>query len=131
VQANKIIPGWLDHYLGRTGYDAQQTSESEDPNRPNNLWQPGEGDGGAHGRFDAQASASSPELWISSHRPSGRQWITVGAAVAGAAPCSPSASNAPPDDRHSRQLGSATSRAGQRAAVPLVPAASRSPPTSE
>ena len=31
----------------------------------------------------------------------------------------------------SRQLGSATSRVGRRAAVPLVPAASRSPPTSD
>jgi NAD(P)-dependent dehydrogenase (short-subunit alcohol dehydrogenase family) len=85
VQGNKLMPGWLDHYLGRTGYDAQQTDEPEDPNRPNNLWQPVEGDRGAHGRFDSQASASSPELWISTHRPSGRQWITAGAAVAGAA----------------------------------------------
>lgn len=83
IQANKLAPGWLDHYLGHSGYEAQQTSEPEDPGRPDNLWQPVEGDRGAHGRFDAQATSSSPELWFATHRPSG-QWIAA-AAVAGAA----------------------------------------------
>ena len=28
------------HYLARTGYDAQKTDEPEDPDRPDNLWEP-------------------------------------------------------------------------------------------
>src|SRR6185312_234852 len=82
IQGNKIAPGWLDHYLARTGYTAQQTEEPEDPNRPDNLWQPVEGDRGAHGSFDDRASAASPELWFATHRPTGRQWIAAAAALA-------------------------------------------------
>ncbi len=35
IAGDKIAPGLLDHYLGNTGYDGQQTSEPADPNRPN------------------------------------------------------------------------------------------------
>ena len=59
IAGNRIAPGIGDHYLAKTGFDAQQTSEPEDPSRPNNLWAPVPGDAGAHGRFDARASASS------------------------------------------------------------------------
>ncbi len=66
----KFIPGILDHYLGRTGYKAQQTSEPEDPNRRDNLWAPVDDtqDYGAHGSFDHVANPSSKELWLSMHR---------------------------------------------------------------
>ncbi len=37
---NKIAPGWLDAYLARTCYDAQMTGEREEPDRPDNLWEP-------------------------------------------------------------------------------------------
>jgi len=37
IVANKVAPGALDHYLGRTGFRSQQTSEPEDPHRPDNL----------------------------------------------------------------------------------------------
>jgi hypothetical protein len=47
IVANKVAPGALDHYLGRTGFRSQQTSEPEDPHRPDNLWKPVEGDHGA------------------------------------------------------------------------------------
>src|SRR5438067_1857110 len=40
IVANKIAPGLLDYILARTGYDSQQYNGAEDPNRPNNLWQP-------------------------------------------------------------------------------------------
>src|SRR5438094_10622872 len=40
IVANKLAPGALDHYLGRTGFRSQQTSEREDPGRPDNLWNP-------------------------------------------------------------------------------------------
>jgi NAD(P)-dependent dehydrogenase (short-subunit alcohol dehydrogenase family) len=73
IVANKIAPGLLDHYLARSGYDSQQHDGAEDPNRPNNLWQPVAGDHGAHGAFDARASDWSPQLWTSEHR----GWVTT------------------------------------------------------
>ena len=64
----KLFPGLLDRYLGRTGVDAQQTDEPADPERPSNLWHPVEGDRGAHGAFADQARARSPQAWASRHR---------------------------------------------------------------
>ena len=45
-------------------------SGREEPNRPDNLWQPvdGEADRGAHGAFDARAISRSPQLWAATHR---------------------------------------------------------------
>jgi NAD(P)-dependent dehydrogenase (short-subunit alcohol dehydrogenase family) len=74
IVANKIAPGLLDHFLARTGYESQQYDGPEDPNRPDNLWQPVPGDHGAHGAFDARASNWSPQLWTSEHR----TWIGIG-----------------------------------------------------
>lgn len=73
IVGNKIAPGLLDHYLGRTGYDSQQTSQPEDPNRPNNLWKPISGDHGAHGTFSARAHHESYELWASLNR----RWLAL------------------------------------------------------
>lgn len=74
IIGNKIAPGWLDRYLGNTGFDSQQTSEPEDPERPDNLWNPVKGDHGAHGAFDCRAHESSWELKVSF----GRGWIGAG-----------------------------------------------------
>ncbi len=79
IVGNKIAPSLLDHYLGRTGYDSQQTDEPENPDRPNNLWEPVPGDHGAHGTFDSRAHPRSYQLWADLHR----TWIGLG--VAGAA----------------------------------------------
>ncbi len=68
IVADKIAPALLDHYLARTGYDSQQYDGAEDPNRPDNLWQPVPGDHGAHGAFDARARSWSPQLWGIEHR---------------------------------------------------------------
>src|SRR6184192_3533995 len=68
IVANKIAPGLLDHVLARNGYDSQQYNGTEDPNRPDNLWQPVPGDHGAHGDFDGRARSWSPQLWTSEHR---------------------------------------------------------------
>ncbi len=73
IVGNKIAPGLLDHYLGKTGFDSQQTNEPEDPNRPNNLWSPVPGDHGAHGAFDNRAHARSYEQWTFRNR----EWITA------------------------------------------------------
>jgi NADP-dependent 3-hydroxy acid dehydrogenase YdfG len=77
IIGNKIAPGWLDRYLGNKGFDSQQTSEPEDPERPDNLWNPVSGDHGAHGSFDRRAHESSWELKASF----GRGWIGAGVVV--------------------------------------------------
>jgi NAD(P)-dependent dehydrogenase (short-subunit alcohol dehydrogenase family) len=66
--ANAVAPGLLDRYLGRTGYQSQQTGEPAVPDRPDNLWRPLPGDRGAHGGFDHRAHGHSPQLWLSTHR---------------------------------------------------------------
>ena len=67
----KLAPALLDRYLARTGFAAQQTSEDVPPDRPNNLWEPLDGetgrDHGAHGVFDDQAHGNAPQLWVSHH----------------------------------------------------------------
>lgn len=68
IVADKIASGLLDRILARTGYDAQQDNGAEDPNRPNNLFEPVAGDHGAHGDFDARAKSWSLQWWMSQHR---------------------------------------------------------------
>jgi short-subunit dehydrogenase len=68
IVADKIAPALVDHYLARTGFDSQQYDGAEDPNRPDNLWQPVPGDHGAHGTFGARAQSWSPQLWLGEHR---------------------------------------------------------------
>jgi len=77
IVANKFAPEALDRYLGQTGFRAQQTSQPEDPSRPNNLWQPIPGDHGAHGTFDALAHERSWELRVSLER----LWLGAGLAA--------------------------------------------------
>lgn len=80
IVGNKIAPGLGDWYLARSGYDSQQRDEPEDPNRADNLWEPVDGDHGAHGVFDNRARTISPELWASKNK----SWLTAaGMAVLG------------------------------------------------
>ena len=75
VLGNSLVPWYVDRYLARFGYDAQQTDQPASPDRPDNLFAPVPRDYGAHGRFDARARSSSAESWMVKHR---------GAALAGA-----------------------------------------------
>ncbi len=70
IWGQKFIPGLLDRYLARTGYQAQQTPQPEDPNRPDNLYEPVDrgDDHGAHGRFDGESASWSPALRLTTHR---------------------------------------------------------------
>lgn len=68
ILANRVAPGVLDRYLAKTNIDAQQTEVDDDPDRPNNLWEPVAADRGAHGRFDHVAKAKSQQLWAATHR---------------------------------------------------------------
>jgi len=70
IFGQKIAPGLLDRYLGRTGVHSQQTDEPMPENPPCNLWEPvdDEQDYGAHGAFDRCASPYSVQLWGSLNR---------------------------------------------------------------
>jgi hypothetical protein len=70
IMANKVVPRLLDHYLARTGYESQQYDGREDRHRPDNLWQPvdGDTDHGAHGDFDSRSHSRSPQLWTNLRR---------------------------------------------------------------
>ena len=81
IQAQKLFPGLLDRYLGKTGYDSQQYDGAADPNRPNNLWKPLPGDWGAHGEFDNRAHTRSWQSTLNLNR----RWIGLGLLAAGLA----------------------------------------------
>ncbi|NKE73417.1 SDR family oxidoreductase [Candidatus Manganitrophus noduliformans] len=82
IWGEKFIPGLLDHYLASKGYSGQLTDDPVDPNRPINLWEPLQGDYGAHGIFDSRAKSKSMQLWVTTHR----GWLAfAGAALAIAA----------------------------------------------
>jgi NAD(P)-dependent dehydrogenase (short-subunit alcohol dehydrogenase family) len=81
IVGNKIAPGFADKYLAKTGYDSQQTEESADPNRQDNLMAPLPGDHGAHGAFDDRAKSFSPQFGATKHRGS---LLAAGAAVGAA-----------------------------------------------
>ncbi len=68
VWGNRLAPTLMARYLARNAVAGQQTDEREDPDRPDNLWQPVPGETGARGRFGAEAHDSSMELWASEHR---------------------------------------------------------------
>jgi NAD(P)-dependent dehydrogenase (short-subunit alcohol dehydrogenase family) len=74
IFGNKLVPSFGDHYLARAGYDSQQHDGPENPDRPNNLWQPVPGDHGAHGCFDECAHSFSLELWAEMNR----KWLGAG-----------------------------------------------------
>ncbi len=69
ILLNKIIPGLLDRYLSRAGYEAQLSSLPALPNTADNLFAPVRAAAGAHGRFDERASESCPALSISIYKP--------------------------------------------------------------
>ncbi|NEB05465.1 SDR family oxidoreductase [Streptomyces sp. SID13726] len=83
--ANAVVPGVLDRYLGRTGFDAQQDEGAHDG--PGNLWVPADGphgrDHGAHGRFDSESETGSWQDWLSRNR--GRVGLMAAAGGVGAA----------------------------------------------
>jgi len=63
----RLVPGLLDHYLGKTGYSSQQYDGAVPSPHPDNLFEPLPGDYGAHGDFDARAKSRAWELWVAIH----------------------------------------------------------------
>ncbi|HET7030310.1 MAG TPA: SDR family oxidoreductase [Candidatus Limnocylindrales bacterium] len=86
VWGQKLVPGVLDWYLGRTGYDAQQT-DAAPTDRRDNLDGPldAEVDHGAHGRFDDRARGWSPALELAIHSRLALAVTSVSAAALGLA----------------------------------------------
>lgn len=68
IIGQRLAPGLLDHYLAKTGYDAQLSPEPRPAAQPENLYQPMVADPGAHGRFDSVARARSAQLWLRFHQ---------------------------------------------------------------
>jgi NAD(P)-dependent dehydrogenase (short-subunit alcohol dehydrogenase family) len=68
ILAQKIVPGVLDAYLGRTGYDAQQLHEADSAQRPDNLCGPVSSSFATHGPFDDRARPFSLEAIVSRNR---------------------------------------------------------------
>ncbi len=77
IIGNKILPGYLDKYLGKTGYNGQQTNNPVDPNRPNNLWESIPGDHGAHCPFYKNTMHWCPMFFIKENK-----WLVLAAACA-------------------------------------------------
>jgi NAD(P)-dependent dehydrogenase (short-subunit alcohol dehydrogenase family) len=69
ILGTRLVPGLLDHLLARRGYDGQMTGGLRPRPHPDNLFEPLAGDRGAHGRFDAEALASSLQWRLGSRRP--------------------------------------------------------------
>ena len=63
IVGDKLFPGLLDRYLARTGYEAQQTDEPEDPERAHNLYAPVSGGWAARGRFDGRSRERLGPAW--------------------------------------------------------------------
>ena len=83
ILGEKFVSGFMDRYLARSNEKAQQAAPPIDPaQRRDNLFSPPPGDPGAHGMFDGQAHARSPQLWANQHR--GALVGGVAAAAAGA-----------------------------------------------
>ena len=68
IEANKVAPALADYYLGRTGFDSQQTQEPVSKDRPDNLFEPLPGDFGAHGVFGQQAHDQAATTWLAEHK---------------------------------------------------------------
>ena len=83
ILGQKLIPGLLDAYLGKTGYKAQQREILDSPDRPYNVFQPVPTSFGAHGPFEAESRPFSLEAEVSKHR----GWFVFGCGILGAALC--------------------------------------------
>lgn len=68
ILANKVVPGLLDRYLGRTGYASQQADWPIEPNRPDNLYDPVPGAHRTRGEFDQLAKNRSLHWWANKNR---------------------------------------------------------------
>ena len=83
IVGNRIAAPLLDRYLARTGVSGQQSDAPRSAMVGDYLDAPVPGDHGAHGPFDDQARAGSPQIWALRHRRQlGAGALGIGALVA-------------------------------------------------
>jgi short-subunit dehydrogenase len=82
IVGERLAPWLLDRFLAKTGYKNQMTGQDLEPQGHDNLFEPVDEDRGAHGPFDDQAHAVSPQYELAKHR--GAVMAGVGAALVGA-----------------------------------------------
>ncbi len=68
IYGQDVAPAYADRYLAKTAYDGQETNQPVPANRPDNLFEPVDGDFSAHGIFDDRAHPFSMESWLDLHR---------------------------------------------------------------
>ena len=78
IIANRIVPGLLDRLLAKQGYSGQLSTVPLPRAAPANLFHAVPGYHTAHGRFDAQSSATSAQMFTDRHR----QVLLLGVVVA-------------------------------------------------
>ncbi len=78
ILGQKVIPGLLDRYLGKTGYKSQQIpNEPKNPEAPNNLYSYVPGKHSARGKFADRSTMTSAEVFIVLNR----NMLALGAAA--------------------------------------------------
>lgn len=76
IVGQRVIPGVLDRYLGKTGYESQQIQgKPKDRNAPDNLYDYVPGAHSARGKFTNRSKRTSAEVCLTLHR----NWFTLGA----------------------------------------------------
>ena len=68
ILGERMAPGIADHVLAQEAWDGQMTDEPRIEGRPDNLYEPVEGDWAARGRFTDRAADASPAIWAGEHR---------------------------------------------------------------
>ncbi len=83
IWADKAVPGFVDKYLGKTGYRSQFYNDTNNPDKLNNLWQPIDEDRGARGDFSSKSRKRSPQVWTMTHPFAARAMlVSAGALIA-------------------------------------------------
>jgi NADP-dependent 3-hydroxy acid dehydrogenase YdfG len=78
IVAQRFIPGLLDKYLAKNGYESQQLmDEPRDPHEPDNLYSYVPGRHSARGKFEGRSKEWSAQVWASLNR----NWLLASAGV--------------------------------------------------
>jgi NAD(P)-dependent dehydrogenase (short-subunit alcohol dehydrogenase family) len=82
IIGQRLVPGFIDHYLAHKGFKSQQSDQPLPSHRPDNLFAPvdEEQDHGANGMYDKQAHEHSLQLALAEHR-----GVLIGAGLAASA----------------------------------------------
>ncbi len=113
IWGQRLVPGFLDHYLARMAWDGQMVDAPRDPGAAIDLYEPVPGHQGAHGSFDSRARSRSWEVQLTTRA----SWVaTAGSALAGLALRVLNGRQAP------QSANGRSSRGGERGQPPRVAA---------